>query len=81
MKRLDPKINEILKKSFKESNRLGGDKIDPDHLMLSILDDEDNVVIDVLKYMGSDIEDLMSKIEGYIRLKVKNPSSKKNYYL
>lgn len=77
MKRLDPKINEILKKSFKESNRLGGNKIDPDHLMLSILDDEDNVVIDVLKYMGSDIEDLMSKIEGYIRLKVKNPSSKK----
>jgi len=77
MKHLDSKIKEILKKSFRESTRLGGNKIEPEHLMLSILDDDDSSVIDVLTYMGVDIEDLMSKIEGYVRLKIKNPNNGK----
>jgi ATP-dependent Clp protease ATP-binding subunit ClpC len=76
MKPLDLKVKEILKKSFKESNRLGGNKIEPEHLLLAILDDGDNLATDILLAMGSDIEDLMAKIEGYIRLKVRNPSNK-----
>jgi ATP-dependent Clp protease ATP-binding subunit ClpC len=76
MKPLDFKVKEILKKSFKESNRLGGNKIEPEHLMLAILDDGDNEAVDVLLAMGSDIEDLMSRVEGYVRLKIRNPRHK-----
>jgi ATP-dependent Clp protease ATP-binding subunit ClpC len=76
MKPLDFKVKEILKKSFKESNRLGGNKIEPEHIMLAILDDGDNEAVDVLMAMGSDIEDLMSRVEGYMRLKIKNPQNK-----
>jgi ATP-dependent Clp protease ATP-binding subunit ClpC len=76
MKPLDFKVREILKKSFKESNRLGGNKIEPEHLMLAILDDGDNEAVDVLLAMGSDIEDLMSRVEGYVRLKIRNPRHK-----
>ena len=36
MKPTDPKIKQILKKSFKESVRLGGNDITPDHILLAI---------------------------------------------
>jgi ATP-dependent Clp protease ATP-binding subunit ClpC len=73
MKPLDRKVKEVLRKSFNESSRLGGNKIEPDHLLLAILDDFDNEAVDVLTAMGTDIEDLSAKIEGYVRLVIKNP--------
>ena len=73
MKSLNKKVRLVLKNSFRESNRLGGHKIEPEHLLLAILDDGDNEAIEVLLNMGSDIEDLLAKIEGYIRLKIRNP--------
>jgi ATP-dependent Clp protease ATP-binding subunit ClpC len=77
MKKVVPKVKLILKESFKESLRLGGNKIQPDHILLSLLNDGDNDVIEILLTMGADIEDLSSKIEGEIRRKVKNPRLKK----
>jgi ATP-dependent Clp protease ATP-binding subunit ClpC len=73
MKPLDSKVKTVLKNSFKESNRLGGNKIEPEHLMMGLLLEGDNEAIEVLLSMGSDIEDLLSKIEAYIRLKIRNP--------
>ena len=73
MKPLDKKVRVVLKNSFKEANRLGGTKIEPDHLLLAILIDGDNDAVETLLNMGSDIEDLLAKIESYIRLKIRNP--------
>ena len=73
MKPLDKKVRVVLKNSFKEANRLGGTKIEPDHLLLAILIDGDNDAVETLLNMGSDIEDLLAKIEAYIRLKIRNP--------
>lgn len=73
MKPLDSKVKTVLKNSFKESNRLGGNKIEPEHLMMGLLLEGNNEAIEVLLSMGSDIEDLLSKIEAYIRLRIRNP--------
>jgi ATP-dependent Clp protease ATP-binding subunit ClpC len=45
--------------------------------MLSILSDYDNEVVDILNLMGSDIEDLIAKIEGYLRSKTETAQKKK----
>jgi ATP-dependent Clp protease ATP-binding subunit ClpC len=76
MKPIGDKIRWILKESFKESVRLHGKEIEPDHIMLTILNDSDNNVVNILELMGFDVEDLSSKIDGYIRLKVRNPELK-----
>jgi ATP-dependent Clp protease ATP-binding subunit ClpC len=77
MKKVVPKVKTILKTSFKESFRLGANKIQPDHILISILLDDDNDVVDVLLSMGTDIEDVLSKIESVLRLKETNPQMKK----
>lgn len=77
MKPTDPKIKQILKKSFKESVRLGGNDITPDHILLAIFNDNDNNVIEVILSMGFDVEDLFSKLDGYMRLKIRHPRIKK----
>jgi ATP-dependent Clp protease ATP-binding subunit ClpC len=73
MKPINEKVKWILKESFKESIRLGGKSIEPEHIVLTLLDDSDNTVVNILELMGFDVEDLMSKIEGFLRLKTKNP--------
>lgn len=76
-KRVLPKVNSILKESFKEAVRLGGNNIQPDHILLSLLNDNDNDVVDVLLGMGTDVEFILSKIEGHVRTKVSKPQIKK----
>jgi ATP-dependent Clp protease ATP-binding subunit ClpC len=77
MKPVGDKIRIILKESFKESNRLGCSEITPDHLTLAVLNDVGNNVIDILSSIGFDTEELSSKIEAYLRLKLRNPKLKK----
>ena len=69
-----PKLKVILKGSFKESIRLGDSKIKPEHILLSVFNDKKNEATEVFEEMGSDVTDLMEKLEGYLRLKVKNPN-------
>jgi ATP-dependent Clp protease ATP-binding subunit ClpC len=76
MKPISEKIRWVLKESFKESVRLSGKEIEPDHIVLTILNDSDNSVINILQLMGFDTEDLSSKIDGFIRLKINNPQIK-----
>lgn len=68
-----PKLKVTIKGAFKESIRLGDSKIKPEHLLLSLLNDKENEVVDVLEEMGSDVIDLSEKLEGYLRFKIKNP--------
>ena len=77
MKPLGDKIKNILKDSFKESVRLGDSEITPNHIVLTILNDNSNIVKEVLFKLGYDSEELSSKIESYLRMKVKNPYDKK----
>ena len=74
MKKMTPNLKDTMKGAFKESVRLGEAKIKPEHLILSILSLDDNQVIEVLEAMGSDVDDLTEKLEGYLRFKVKNPT-------
>jgi len=76
MKPIGDKIKFIIKESFKEAVRLGYDEINPDHMVLSILNDYDNNVIQILTSLGFDVEDLSSKLEAYLRLKIRNPKLK-----
>jgi len=73
MKKMVPKVKLILREAFKTSSRLGDMKIKPEHIILSLLNDYDNKVLDVLTEMGTDIEDLSSTLEGYILYKTINP--------
>ena len=69
-----PKLKVVIRQSFKESIRLGDNKIKPEHLILALLNQEKNDVSDVLKEMGSDVTDLSEKLEGYLRFKIKSPN-------
>jgi ATP-dependent Clp protease ATP-binding subunit ClpC len=73
MKKMSPKLKIIIKNAFRESLRLGDSKIKPEHILLAIFNDRENGATDVLKEMGSDVNDLMEKLEGYLRFKIKNP--------
>jgi ATP-dependent Clp protease ATP-binding subunit ClpC len=54
---------------------MGDVKIRPEHILLAILDD-DNSVVNVLDEMGTDVEDLLAVLEGYIRHRVSSPPIK-----
>ena len=76
MKHLNNELKHIIKKSLTEAMNLGYNKIEPDHMLLSLLDYE-TIVVEVLEFMGYDIDELVGKIEAYLRLKTKNPSLNK----
>jgi ATP-dependent Clp protease ATP-binding subunit ClpC len=71
------KTKEILKGSFTEALNRGSNKITPEHILLSLLNDNDNNVIEVLLGMGVDIDDLISRVENIIRSQITNPNLKK----
>ena len=77
MKPINQKIRIILKESYKESDRLGCNEITPDHILMVILNDPENETNEILSLMGFDCEELTSKIEAYLRLKIKSPIIKK----
>jgi len=70
-----PKVRTIFKQAFKESNRLGDVKIRPEHILLAMLNDN-NDVVDVLTEMGTDVEDIQAVLEGYILTKPSSPPIK-----
>jgi len=74
-KRMIPKVRTIFKQAFKESNRLGDVKIRPEHILLAMLNDN-NDVVDVLTEMGTDVEDIQAVLEGYILTKPSSPPIK-----
>jgi len=74
-KRMIPKVRSVFKQAFRESNRLGDIKIRPEHILLAILSDDNNVV-NVLADMGTNVGDLLAVLEGYIRHRVGSPPIK-----
>jgi len=77
MRPVNKKIRKILKEAYIESDRLGCNQITPDHIVMTILNEKQNEVKEILEIMGYDCEEINSKIESYLRLKTKNPVIKK----
>ena len=77
MKNMNKEVKSIIKRSYTESLNSGSNTIEPVHILISLISDSDNIVIETLESMGYETEDLISRLEGYLRLKVKNPSLKK----
>ena len=73
MKKMTPKLKEIIRGAFREATRLNDNKIKPEHMVLSMLNGQKNEVTEVLEMMGADISDLSEKLEAYLRFKIKNP--------
>jgi ATP-dependent Clp protease ATP-binding subunit ClpC len=74
MKKMTSNMKTVVRESFKETLRLGDNKIKPEHLILTTLLVKNNEVTQVLNEMGSDVDDLAEKLESYLRIKVKNPN-------
>ena len=74
---MNKEVKSIIKRSYTESLNSGSNTIEPVHILISLISDSDNIVIETLESMGYETEDLISRLEGYLRLKVKNPSLKK----
>lgn len=82
MKNMNDEIKTIIRRSYTESLNSGSNMIEPVHILISIISDTENIVIETLESMGFEMDDLISRLEGYLRLKVKNPSlNKKLLYL
>ena len=60
-----------------ECVRLNSNKIEPEHITLALLNNTDNNVVELLLSMDLDVEELSSKLESHLRLKIKNPTFKK----
>ena len=77
MKPINKRIRIILKGAYRESDRLACSEITPDHILMAILNDLENETSEILSLMGFDCEELNSKIEAFLRLKIKSPTIKK----
>lgn len=62
-----PKVKIIMNNSVKEAKSFDDIKVRPEHIILSILIDDDNECTKVLKLMKVDIMDLYDKIGDYTR--------------
>jgi len=67
MKKINPKINKIINRSIEEAKSLNLKEINPEHLMIALINDNDNTAINYLKYLKVDIDDLHKLIELYIK--------------
>ncbi|PKP53227.1 MAG: Clp protease ClpC [Bacteroidetes bacterium HGW-Bacteroidetes-1] len=72
--KFSPQVRDILSYSHEEAIRLGNNYIGLEHLFLGMVRDGDGKALQVLKYLGVDIEDFRRKIESAIR----NPNEVEN---
>ena len=66
-KEIYPKVKLIISESMKEAKTFDDVKIRPEHIVLSILSDNDNEAVSVLNYMNVNRLDLCEKISEYLR--------------
>lgn len=62
-----PKVKIIMNQSIKEAKNFDDSKVRPEHIILSILSDDDNECVKVLKTMKIDISELYDKLSDYVR--------------
>ena len=62
-----PKVKLIINQSMKEAKSFGDVEVKPEHVILSILVDDDNECTKIFKKLGVDTLDLYDKISDYLR--------------
>lgn len=68
-----PKVKVIISLSMKEAKSFNDVKVRPEHIVLSLLNDNDNQCIDILKKHGINTNDLHDKISDYLRKDISSP--------
>lgn len=76
--KFSPQVRDILSYSHEEAIRLGNNYIGLEHLFLGMLREGDGKAIQVLKYLGIDLEEFKKKIENAIRNPEKPESTATN---
>ena len=66
-KDIHPKLKAIINQAIKDSQSLDDLKVRPEHLILSILNDNDNTSTKIIKSLKVDINDLHDTISDYLR--------------
>lgn len=64
---IQPKVKKIMLDAFAEAKAYDDVKLRPEHIMLSIINDDDNNGIDTLKILGVDLSELYDKISEYLK--------------
>ncbi len=62
-----PKVKIIMNQSIKEAKNFDDSKVRPEHIVLSMLSDDDNECTKVLKKLKIDTTDLYDKLSDYVR--------------
>jgi len=62
-----PKVKIIMNQSIKEAKNFDDSKVRPEHIVLSILSDDDNECTKVLKKLKIDTTELYDKLSDYVR--------------
>lgn len=68
-----PKVKLIISHSMKEAKSFDDVKVRPEHIVLSILLDNDNECVNVLRKHGIDTTDLYDRISDYLRKDISSP--------
>ena len=63
-----PKVKLIITQSMKEAKSFDDVKVRPEHIVMSILLDDDNECVKILKKLNVNTIDLYDKISEYLRL-------------
>lgn len=66
-KRIRPKVKEILENAIVEAESFDDTLVKPEHIFLSILMDDNNEGVDILKILGVDTIDLYQDVSDYLR--------------
>jgi ATP-dependent Clp protease ATP-binding subunit ClpC len=62
-----PKVKLIMRKSIKEAESFDDNKVRPEHIILSMINDDDNECILILKRLKIDTSELHDKISDFLR--------------
>jgi len=68
-----PKVKVIISHSMKEAKAFDDVKVRPEHIVLSILLDNDNACVNILRNHGIDTNDLYDRISDYLRKDISSP--------
>lgn len=61
-----PKVKIVMKNAFEEAKAFSDIKLRPEHIMMSIISDDDNKCVDILKSLKVDVSELYDRLSRYL---------------
>jgi len=68
MREILPKVKSIMNEANKEAKNYGDKFIKPEHILLAIINDDENKSTDIMKEIGIDLTELYDNISKYLLL-------------